>query len=846
MNRFYKYVCFLIVVFLSASCSERHVTGPLPTEIKSNEKEGEHSATRKAWIESMHKAAPGVNWREMEYQNTMERHIKRTHLRGQVRNRGDWEELIEEKYRGKWSERGSKNQAGSVFDTEFDPDTEELWLISAGGTLFKGSLAGQDWNPVNEDIVFDKGMLKVIPTVDGRNIVALINARPHYSTDEGLTWKPSTGFNYFAGGSKSIVILNDLGNTIYILAFFNGRRYLMVSKDQGVSYSEISSFAASDQPFIFGSSDLQELFLLQVKSSENRIFKLNNEDTWVLLSQSQGGTYDGSDINMSGYVENGHLSLLTYDNENRVLVSQDSGATWSERGQLPVTPWAVGLYQSPSDPNFLMIGDIECYRSLDGGFNWHKVHDWWLYYNDVDGKLHADMMHFKEFVDKNGEQFLLISNHGGLNISKDKLGTVNNLSLLNLNVAQYYDVVSSPSLPGWIFAGSQDQGWQRGHSDTDENLNMEQVVSGDYGHMVIGEDQVSLWTVYPFGSINFYNRADINFSSDAWYEIESEDEFIWINPTSSVKEEGVNGIYVAGGNISGEDGSYIIKLTYNSALRNIEAEQIDYNFKEFTDDGLISAIEVSPINSNIIFAATTNGRFFYSYDAGQNWEQNINFIPEGHYLYGQNVLASQKDENKVWLAGSGYSNPPVYYSADGGQSFRPMNTGLPSTLVFELAMNEDETIMLAATEHGPYMYIFEDSRWYDISGISAPNQRYWSVDYIEDLKVARFGTYGRGVWDVELENITVVPTDEVWAKQAIAVYPNPVDNLLKIETEMRKVEEVMIQLYDIQGNLQFVQKKLLNSGADMITINMDDYISGHYTLKITGTSQQALRSIIKL
>ena len=48
------------------------------------------------------------------------------------------------------------------------------------------------------------------------------------------------------------------------------------------------------------------------------------------------------------------------------------------------------------------------------------------------------------------------------------------------------------------------------------------------------------------------------------------------------------------------------------------------------------------------------------------------------------------------LAGSGYNNPPVYHSKDGGRSFTSLDEGLPSTLVFSLASNMEETFRITS------------------------------------------------------------------------------------------------------------------------------------------------------
>ena len=125
--------------------------------------------------------------------------------------------------------------------------------------------------------------------------------------------------------------------------------------------------------------------------------------------------------------------------------------------------------------------------------------------------------------------------------------------------------------------------------------------------------------------------------------------------------------------------------------------------------------------------------------------------PSGHYFYGSTILPSSTHLGRVYIGGSGYSNSPVYISQNHGQNFSEMNQGLPNTLVFELSSTLDDNIIFAATEIGPYAYLANQEEWFLLSGLSAPDQTYWSVDFIPEINTARFGTYGRGIWDFVLD-----------------------------------------------------------------------------------------------
>ena len=45
-------------------------------------------------------------------------------------------------------------------------------------------------------------------------------------------------------------------------------------------------------------------------------------------------------------------------------------------------------------------------------------------------------------------------------------------------------------------------------------------------------------------------------------------------------------------------------------------------------------------------------------------------------------------------------------------------------------------------------------------GLEGPDQTYWTVEYVSEINSARFGTYGRGIWDFIVdENINIVLGD---------------------------------------------------------------------------------------
>jgi len=148
-------------------------------------------------------------------------------------------------------------------------------------------------------------------------------------------------------------------------------------------------------------------------------------------------------------------------------------------------------------------------------------------------------------------------------------------------------------------------------------------------------------------------------------------------------------------------------------------------------------------------------------------------------------------------------------TTDNGKNFIPLDNGLPNTLVFEIALTEDEMFIFAATEVGPYLYSFYDSTWYDIAGYEAPDQTYWTVEYIPELKTARFGTYGRGIWDFKISKINDVKEYSHNSKKLdLFIYPNPMKEILNININSNLNSNLTVKIYDLEGK---VIKNLMNN-----------------------------------
>jgi hypothetical protein len=83
-------------------------------------------------------------------------------------------------------------------------------------------------------------------------------------------------------------------------------------------------------------------------------------------------------------------------------------------------------------------------------------------------------------------------------------------------------------------------------------------------------------------------------------------------------------------------------------------------------------------------------------------------------------------------------------------SFSNMSTGLPNTFVSDLVLNTAETLLFAATDAGPYVCLLSTGQWYSLATAITPVKEFRAVEWVAGSNIARFATFGRGVWDFQV------------------------------------------------------------------------------------------------
>lgn len=730
-----------LVCGLACSAPRTATDLPAPTEHRLAEGvEATNKSARKAWEASRHAAAPGVDWKRLERQNGLAQLARRNAL-------ATGELFGATAGASRWTERGSRNQAGRVHAAAVSPGGSALYVGSSRGGLWRGNLDGTGWVPLGDNLFGGAHWIAATPGAtpsDPDRLLVTSGADVHYSLDDGGTWLVPSGLPSSLLGVRRVMTSSEGSHTLFLVAEY--------WKSQGGGSSPSKLFRSSD-----GGQSFVEIFDLGNYDGDAYCDRTGGLGLFVLgatglhVSHNQGNTWlhQGS-LPLAGSraelcaSEAGAPRLFAVSHSStgvRLYRSDDTGKTWTFTTD--VSDYWGTLNASIVDKDLVAWGGVETWRSTDGGFQFQKVNGWGDYYSAPQSKLHADIQGLDVVADGQGGETWYVSTDGGLFESTDGLASVANLSLDGLRVSQYYTTLTSTANPDHVAAGSQDQGYQWAGQPPGPGqslLDFDQVISGDYGHAVSSDGTHKyVYSVYP--GFVLIQKGESN-PSVFTANFPSGTQYSWLPPLAPDPGHIWRFFFCASKLYRYEKG------VGNSWFPTLfSAHDFALQSGEF-----LTGFTLSPVKLNRAFAVTNKGRLWYSSNGGQTWLQSTTTGPGPHYFYGTALLASSLDANTVWVGGSGYSNAPVWRSTDGGASFQPWDTGLPSTLVYSLAEAPDGSgAVFAGTEHSAWRRDAASPAWVDITGGEAPLNTYWSAEAVPSTNTIRFGTYGRGIWDYSVD-----------------------------------------------------------------------------------------------
>jgi photosystem II stability/assembly factor-like uncharacterized protein len=689
-----------------------------------------------------------------------------------------------------WTLIGPTNIGGRITGIAIHPTNPNIfYAAAASGGVWKTTNFGLTWaNVFNES--FSIGAVTLDPTDPSVVYVGTGESNPSSvdtypgnglwrSTDAGATW---TNLGLAETGHIAKVAVNPLNpNTIYVAAFGlyrtkNVDKGVYRSFNRGASWTRVLQIDSTT-----GATDLQI-----DPDDTSRVLAATHTYYRTLPTVERGGAGSGlwTTTNAgsawtqvtSGFPFNdaniGSISL-DYSKSNPSIVyatvsggggfswdgvykSFDNGDTWGKvfdnagtYGESQV--WYNNILRiHPADPNKVWTGMTYMYQSTDGGASFG--------YAPTSGDYHVDH-HAIEYAPSDNNK-MVFGNDGGIFTSTNGGATWTHAG--NLPITQFYAGTIAAQSVNYVMGGAQDNSTMRTRSSIDNDWDV--ILGGDgFNCAVDPTDSNYVYAEYQNGGLMrstdggsgwFGGTSGINFGEPVNWQM----PFV-LDPQNPKK------LY-AGTN-------YLYRSTDGAASWTKISPILTYNLVGWFST--LSTIDVSPVDSNIVYVGTGDGRLSVTTDGGFIWTDITAGLP---LRWVSRVTADYTDPAVAYVTLSGFreydNQGHIYRTTNNGASWTDIGASLPDVPLNDVLVDPDYPSMLyVASDIGVMASTDLGSTWADL-GTGLPAVTVHDIHIHAPTRTIAAFTHGRSVYTTDLL-ISSGPSVDVEVQPRWNLVSNPID-----------------------------------------------------------------------
>lgn len=676
-----------------------------------------------------------------------------------------------------------------------------------GDGIFKSTDNGESWDILpstssNQPAAFDSPFnyvwsLAINPLEAFSNdvVYAAIYGNIVRSNDGGISWEHILGEPNLLEDTSG-----DLNNS-------NGSFYtnLMITP-LGKMYAYLSSYSS------IGTTDLSGIFY----SSDGTNWTNITPNGFNFLSERLVMSYAPSNENILYFlVEGTRVQLWKYDNgswSNRSSQIPDDNSEFEAFDSQGSYNMVVKVH--PDDPNIVYIGGTNLYRSTDGFASTQNISQIGGY--DVENvnqqyENHHPDQHELIFLSETNE--MLSTTDGGIHKTTNNLAeTVSWQSLNNGYItSQFYTMAISKNTGSpEVIGGMQDNGTFLKNST---GSNWSSVLGGDGGYCATTPDNIFWYMSFQEAGI-FQIAYNADGSIDTWAKVDpsgiERENHLFIAPFV-LDPNNYNRMYLAGDSAIWRNNNLteIQKFQQMTTTKNWDV------VTDFSRPQNISALDLSTNEAHILYYGTSLGNVFKITNANSfNPEVEQVFAHDG---YVSNICIDPNNANRLFVCYSNYNITSLWFSEDGGQSFKDVGGNLeenpdgsgngPSVRWSEIiALNDGTYKYFVGTSTGLYSavdLIEQGTEWQKEGETSIGNSVVTMIDYrATDGKIA-VSSHGNGVFESTIENTKpIISAAEMEEKLKLTTgYPNPFKSDFHIRLTLPEQSNLTIYISDLTGRI---------------------------------------------
>ena len=717
---------------------------------------------------------------------------------------------------------GPGGMSGRVTTIDVVSDNPDVMYVgTASGGLWKSTSGGIKWEPVfNQEVTASIGAVAIqqsnpsviwVGTGEGNPRNSLNGGYGIYkSLDGGKSWS-SMGLEATRHIHRVIIDPED-PNTVYVAAIGSPwgehpERGIYKTTDGGATWEKI----------LFVNNRTGAADLIMDPSNPNKLIAAmweHKRDPWFFKSGGEGsGLY------------------MTHDGgKNWKKITDEDGLPKGELGR-------IGLAIARNKPN-VIYALVESkknalYKSTDGGFKWKKVNDKEeignrpFYYSDLavdpenenrlysiftyinvseDGGKSFDALmpaygvsngvhpdHHAWWIHPEDGSFMMDGNDGGLNITHDGGKTWRFIG--NIPVAQFYHISTDNDYPYNVYGGMQDNGSWKGPAyvwkdQGIRNSYWQEIAFGD-GFDVV-PDQNDPRYGYAMSQQGFVSRYDSETGNN--YSVRpthpDPDMMLRFNWNAAIGQDPFDSSTVYFGS------QFVHKSTDKGLTWEVISPDLTTNDpekqKQDESGGLtldatgaenyttILVIEPSPVEKDMLWVGTDDGRVHYTTNGGAEWNdvtKNIKGLPQGSWIV--QIRASKTKKGEALLVANDYRRynytPYAYRTRNYGKTWERI-VDQDDVKSYALSIIEDPEVpqlMFLGTDDGLYLSLNAGESWQKwTEGFPTVSTKDLAIQEREgDLVI---GTFGRAAWVLDdIRPLREIAANRELLEQKITLFQPP-------------------------------------------------------------------------
>ena len=622
-----------------------------------------------------------------------------------------------------------------------------------GDGVFKSTDAGKTWRyaglkdtHTTMDLIVDPGNPDVVYAASmGHVFVSGPNRGVFKTTDGGQTW-------------KKILFVNDKTGVVDLA---------MAPKDPQVLYA--AAWQAYRTPWKLSSG-----------GPGSGLYKTTDSGAhWTNISHDTGlPTGLLGKIGVAVSPSNPDVVYVTIQAKGGgVFKSTDAGKTftrvnkeWKLRQR---AFYYMAITVDPKDPATIYMAQVDAlFVSHDSGKTFKKLHT-----------PHGD--NHIVWVNPNNTNILLEGNDGGATVSVDRGKTWS--SVHNQPTGQFYHVNLDDQFPFHLYGAQQDEGSFEGPSATSQDMiPLSEWKSVAYGEATVvvpqpGNPNITYGSGY-YSIFLKYDLANEQFQSVSPWPNYTESRpsaalkyrFAWTHPILfspvNPKELLVGSQFV----MTSDDYGQTWKTISPDLTRNDPSTEgptggpieVDASGAEIYPN--VSALAVSPLDGNVIWAGSSDGLVHVTTDAGAHWQAvRPPTLPEWSDI--SSIEPSHTVKGTAYLTASRYMwddfKPYVFMTTDYGQHWTAITNGLPDDqYVFDVRQDpNDANLLFMGTKNTVYVSLDGGAQWQPLT-LNLPHVQVRGVAINTREGEVAIATHGRAFW--VLDNLALL--EQLTGKQNVA------------------------------------------------------------------------------